>query len=262
MNVNELFDMMNNFGLYGVMQEMGLQGHELTQMKIIVLGAAAVIGLLLCLLGLKIVRVWAALTGLVGGFAAGVTAGEMLGLNETGILIAGAALGIILAVLGAVLYRVGVFLLVFITVSCFCIYVINPRDWLFTAVCLGIGLAAGILAIWFVIVLTILSTSLFGAALAGTAVYYLLPVTGELILIALCAVFCIIGILVQLLLESRKQKKKNLKKAAEIREERSTANEVEKARAVMENLDKISDGDPEEEDLTIIELDEEESEEN
>ena len=43
MNVNELFDMMNNFGLYGVMQEMGLQGHELTQMKIIVLGAAAVI---------------------------------------------------------------------------------------------------------------------------------------------------------------------------------------------------------------------------
>ena len=86
--------------------------------------------------------------------------------------------------------------------------------------------------------------------------------TGELILIALCAVFCIIGILVQLLLESRKQKKKNLKKAAEIREERSTANEVEKARAVMENLDKISDGDPEEEDLTIIELDEEESEEN
>ena len=82
--------------------------------------------------------------------------------------------------------------------------------------------------------------------------------TGELILIALCAVFCIIGIFVQLLLESRKQKKKNLRKAAEIREERSTANEVEKARALMENLNQISDED----DLTIIESSDDESEEN
>ena len=66
----------------------------------------------------------------------------MLGLNEMGILIAGAVSGIILAVLGAVLYRVGVFLLVFISVSCFCIYVINPQDWILAAVCLAIGLLA------------------------------------------------------------------------------------------------------------------------
>ena len=262
MNVNELFDITENIGLQGVMQEIGIQLHDLTETKTLILGVAAVIGLLLCLLGLKLVRVWAALIGLACGFAAGITAGRLLNLNELGVLITGAVLGIILAVLGGVLYRVGVFLLVFITVSGFCIYVINPREWLSASVCLAIGLVAGILAIWFVIIFTILATSLFGGMVSGTAVYYLLPVTGEVILIALCAVFCIIGILVQLLLESTKQKKKNLEKAAEIREEKSTANEVEKARAMMENLDKISDEDLEEDDLMIMDLDDENSEKN
>ena len=88
MNVNELFDIMWNSGLTGLMQETGIQGDALAQIEVIVLGTAAVTGILLCLLGLKIVRVWAALTGLASGFTAGVTAGTMLGLNEMGILIA------------------------------------------------------------------------------------------------------------------------------------------------------------------------------
>ena len=52
-----------------------------------------------------------------------------------------------------------------------------------------------------------------------------------------------IGVLVQLLLESKKRKKQSLKKAAEIRNTHSTENEVEKARAMMENLDQISKED-------------------
>ena len=49
------------------------------------------------------------------------------------------------------------------------------------------------------------------------------------------------GVLVQLLLESKKRKKLSLKKAAEIRDTQSTENEVEKARAMMENLDSITE---------------------
>ena len=191
-------------------------------------------------------RVWAALTGLILGFAGGLTAGGMLGLNETGMLIAGGVLGIILAVLGAVLYRVGVFLTVFASAAGVSVYLIAPQDWIWSLVCVAIALAAAILAIRFVAVLTIIVTSVGGAAAAGTAIYYLLPVTGSLIHIALCVVICVIGILVQLLLESKKQKKRSLKKAAQIREEKSTANEVEKARAMMENLDKMSEDNDEE----------------
>lgn len=246
MNVNEIFDVIRNFNLSGIIRELGAEEHVLTQPEMIGLAAAAATGLLLCLLGLKIVRVWAALTGLILGFAGGLTAGGMLGLNETGMLIAGGVLGIILAVLGAVLYRVGVFLTVFASAAGVSVYLIAPQDWIWSLVCVAIALAAAILAIRFVAVLTIIVTSVGGAAAAGTAIYYLLPVTGSLIHIALCVVICVIGILVQLLLESKKQKKRSLKKAAQIREEKSTANEVEKARAMMENLDKMSEDNDEE----------------
>lgn len=284
MDVNELFDAIRGIDLNGVIREIGRDTHILTQTEIIALAVTAAVGLLICLLGLKIIRVWAALTGLIFGLAVGVTAGGLLGLNGTGVLITGGVLGLILAVLGAALYRVGVFLTVFVLAGSISTYLIVPQDWIGAAVCLAIGLVAAILAVRFVVALTIIVTSVYGAAIAGTAIYHLLPVTGDVILIVLCVVICIIGILVQLLLESRKQKKKSLQKAAEIREEKSTANEVERARAMMADLGEMPDGETtddgsssekfqeeefdeedefEEDDMTIIEYDTEDlSEEN
>lgn len=243
MDGKELFDTIREIDLNGVIREIGRDGHALTQTEITALAVTGILGLLICLLGLKIIRVWAALTGLAFGFALGVTAGGLLGLNGMGMLITGGVLGLILAVLGAALYRVGVFLTVFVSAGSVSTYLIAPQDWIGTAICLAIALVAAILAVRFVAALTIIVTSIYGAAIAGTAVYHLLPLTGDAILIALCVVICITGILVQLLLESRKQKKKSLQKAAEIREEKSTANEVERARAMMDNLDDM----PEEE---------------
>ena len=243
MDGKELFDTIREIDLNGVIREIGRDGHALTQTEITALAVTGILGLLICLLGLKIIRVWAALTGLAFGFALGVTAGGLLGLNGMGMLITGGVLGLILAVLGAALYRVGVFLTVFVSAGSVSTYLIAPQDWIGAAICLAIALVAAILAVRFVAALTIIVTSIYGAAIAGTAVYHLLPVTGDAILIALCVVICIIGILVQLLLESRKQKKKSLQKAAEIREEKSTGNEVERARAMMDNLDDM----PEEE---------------
>ena len=107
------------------------------------------------------------------------------------------------------------------------------------AVCAGIALIAAILAVKFVTVMTIFATAVCGAVTAGPAVYYLIPETGagHILSIVLCAVFGALGVWVQLLLESRRRKKKNLEKAAEIRAEHSTANEVERARAMMDELD-------------------------
>ena len=270
MDVNELFDAIRGIDLNGVIREIGRDTHILTQTEIIALAVTA------------------AVTGLIFGLAVGVTAGGLLGLNGTGVLITGGVLGLILAVLGAALYRVGVFLTVFVLAGSISTYLIVPQDWIGAAVCLAIGLVAAILAVRFVVALTIIVTSVYGAAIAGTAIYHLLPVTGDVILIVLCVVICIIGILVQLLLESRKQKKKSLQKAAEIREEKSTANEVERARAMMADLGEMQDGETtddgsssekfqeeefdeedneedefEEDDMTIIEYDTEDlSEEN
>lgn len=237
MDVNELFDAIHEIDISGAIRKTGMGSHVLTQTEIIALVVTAVFGLLFCLLGLKIIRVWAALTGLLIGFVVGVTAGGLLGLNGTGMLIAGGVLGMLLAVLGAVLYRVGVFITVFVSAGSVSAYLIAPKDLIAGVICLVIALAIAVLAVRFVAVLTIIVTSVWGAAIAGTAVYQLLPVSGNVIHIILCVIICIIGILVQLLLESGKQKKKSLRKAAEIQKEKSTANEVERARAMMENLD-------------------------
>lgn len=243
MNVNEIFDTIQNLDLREMVQKLGEENHILNTTEIIILAAAAVIGILLCMFGLKIVRVWAALTGLAAGFAAGAAAGSMLGLEEAGILIAGGVLGIILAVLGAALYRVGVFLLVFFSAAGFSMGLVNPQNWIAAAVCLAVSFVLALLAVRFITVLTIIVTSLCGGLIAGSAVYYLLPVDQDVLLPVLCVAFCVLGIIVQLLFESGKQKRINLKKAEEIRNEKSTANEVEKARAMMDDLDETPDDD-------------------
>lgn len=274
MYVNEIFDTVRNFDLEGNIREIGAEDHVLTQPEITGLAVAAVLGILFCMFGLKIVRLWAALIGFTLGFAGGTAAGALLGLNETGVLIAGTVLAVLLAILGGILYRTGVFLTVFVSAAGIGIYLINPQERLTGAICLAIAFVAAILAVRFVVVLTIIVTSVFGAVTAGTAVCFLIPLSGNIIRIVLCAVICAIGIFVQLLLESGKQKKRNLKKAEEIRKERSTENDVERARAMMENLDKMpeesdaemsednEEEDLEDNDLTIIELDDESGSEN
>ena len=159
----------------------------------------------------------------------------------------GLSAGIVLEALGAALYRVGIFITVFVSVSSFCTQVIRPDSSILFAVCAAAGLVAAILSVKFTEVITILATAALGAVMGGTAVYHMLAVRGEIIHILICAAFAVAGIMIQLLLESKKRKKKSLKKAAKIREETSAANEVERARAMMEDLDSISSDNVEEE---------------
>ena len=209
--------------------------------NIICLAVLAAVGLLLCLLGLKIVRAWAALAGLAAGFAGGAAAAYYLGLDGTGILIAGAAAGIILAFLGAFFYRFGVFLTVFISTCVIYAQIVQPDELLVAAAGLAAALVAAVLAVIFVEAITVIVTSVCGAVLAGTSLYQLIPVRGRLFSILLCVVFAAAGIIVQLLLESKKRKKKNLQKAAEIREMHSAENDVERARSLIDDFDKMPD---------------------
>ena len=241
MNMNEIYETLQGISLSDIsaaLSRLDESGHALTQTELIWLAAAAAAGLLLCLFGLKIVRFWAAVLGLGAGFFVGFAAGEAAGAGAAVCVGAGLAAGILLAVLGSVLYRVGIFVTVFLSVSLFCFHLVNPENWILAGICQAIGLIAAILAMKFLEIITILATVLLGAVTAGPAVSYLLPDTGmdSLIRIALCAVFGALGVLVQLLLLSKKRKKQSLKRAAQIRQEASTANEVERARAVMDDL--------------------------
>lgn len=237
-NVNEMLERLQNYIFGELASGVGIEHHVLTQNAVAVLAATIVIGLLIGFLGWKIVRVWAAAAGFVLGFILGVLISAFAGLSGTGVLAAGVITAVVLAVLAAVLYRVGVFLIVFLSVCSLAIQILNPQNGILLAVCLVIALVAAILSVRFVSVLTIFVTGIYGAVVAGTAVYELLPVRGELIRVLICIILAAGGIAVQLLLESRKQKKASLKKAEQIREENSTANDVERARAMMDDFGK------------------------
>lgn len=244
MNMNTIYETIQGINLPDIsaaLSELEQRAHELTQTEMIGLAAAAAAGLLLCLFGLKVVRLWAALMGLTAGFFAGFSAADAAGADAVICMTAGIAAGIILAILGSALYRLGVFLTVFLSVSLFCFHLMTPDNRMLTGICLVIGLVAAILSMKFLEIITILATALLGAVIAGPAVCWLLPATGMdwLVRIVLCTLFGALGVLVQLLLESKKRKKQNLKKAAEIRQETSTADEVERARAVIDDLDSM-----------------------
>lgn len=238
MSVQEI---MGNWNFSFAIGEVLKNGTALNGQETAVAASAAVAGLLICLLGLKIVRVWAALFGFAAGFLAGTMAADMAGLTLAYDWIPGVVTGAVLAGLAAGLYRFGIFVTVWASAGLGCAYLIGPDDPVSVLICTAAGLIAALLTVKFKEIVTILFTAVFGALTAGVAAAFLITDGSELVFGITAAVSLIAGILVQLLLESKKRKRASLKKAEEIRKTHSTANEVERARAMMENLDRLDE---------------------
>ena len=241
MNVNDMIDTILNFDLDVVLAGLNESSHHLSQMEFISLIVITVGAVLLCLTGLKLVRFWSVLAGLSAGCAAGIAVGAIAGLDQTIALAAGAGVGLVLAVLGAWKKQIGGFVTVAVLVFVVSVHLMKPQDFIIYGICAGIGLVCALLSIKFHNFMLIAASSVFGAMAAGSSIFYLQPYKNGMIHVALCVAIGALSIWIQLLLESGKRKKKNLLKAAEIREEHSTENEVEKARALVENLDEFDD---------------------
>lgn len=217
------------------------KNQSVNQTDMIILAVIAAVGVLFCFLGLKMVRFWAAIFGLLVGVAGGFYLSVYFGLEGYVPLIIAGVAGIILAVLGVGFYRAGVFLVGWILGIAGSAYAMQPKDWKMALICVAIGLVIGLITLKFAEPVTILVTSVFGGFFAGQAAYIMLPVTNHIIGIAIIIVLVILGIIIQFLLESRKRKRLHLKKAEEIRNKNSVENEVDKARAMMENLEREPD---------------------
>ena len=241
MNVNDMIDTILNFDLDVVLAGLNESSHHLSQMEFISLIVITAGAVLLCLTGLKLVRFWSVIAGLSAGCAAGIAVGAIAGLDQTIALAAGAGVGLVLAVLGAWKKQIGGFVTVAVLVFVVSVHLMKPQDFIIYGICAGIGLVCALLSIKFHNFMLIAASSVFGAA--GSSIFYLQPYKNGMIHVALCAAIGALSIWIQLLLESGKRKKKNLLKAAEIREEHSTENEVEKARALVENLDDFDELD-------------------
>ena len=207
----------------------------------IALIVTTVIGIFLSMFGLKMIRLWSALLGLVAGAGIGFAVTELAGLEP--MIVVGATIGggIVLAFLAGFFYRFGIFLLALLSGTYIAILFVNPQDWIFLGVCLAIGIVISLLAMKFVEPIMIVVTSIIGGVLAGDAIATLAELDNPIFRYGIMVLVAIVGGIIQFTLESGKRKKKNLKKAAEIREQNSTENEVEKARAMFDDTILLDD---------------------
>ena len=171
------------------------------------LAAAVVVGLLVCFFGLKLVRILGTLMGFFAGAAIGAAAGLIIGLE--GMAFAGIVLGagIVFGLLSWFLYRVGVFLLVLAQVSGL-VLTLLPGSWISAVVALAAGIIVAILSVIYVELcnhsdgdLWRLTAGTNIAALAG-----LDAMTWSGIGIVIGAVIAVIGIIVQFMMHSRKDR--------------------------------------------------------
>lgn len=243
MDGNAWMNLLQNLELDKGLEALEAQSAAMSTSFMIGTGIAIAVALLWCFFGLKLIRIWSAVLGLGVGVVIGVLAAGAFRLDSTLVFVAGAVVGILLAVLGAVFYKGGIFLVAWVLGSSAGILLLQPQDWKVALGCAGAGLVAALLTIWLAEPVTMILTGLYGAFTAGTSISLLLPLESPFLRPAIIAVLAVLGITVQFLMESGKRKRRYLERARRIREENSTENEVEKARAMMEELDQLPDAE-------------------
>ena len=238
-------DMINEIGrwlqekevLPTALERLGM-ADKLAEIVLISLGITVLLGILSCFFGLKLARFWSFLTVFVIGTGAAAAVAMQITSDETLSGIIGLAAGIILAIVFAILKRAGMFVTAFVLGAALSIYWLRPANLIWLLVCIGIGLVFALLTIKLFVPVLMLLTGVTGAVCISQAGTVLLGHAGvelERWMVTLAfAVLAVLGILVQFLMESGKRQKLHLKKAAEIREQNSTENEVDKARALLD----------------------------
>ena len=157
-----------------------------------------VLGILQCFLGYKIFKFWIAVCGfLIFGILGGLVSVFIIGSSGAGIFF-----GLLFAIGGAFIslkiYKVGVFTLC--GVMGFSLAYILTQS---IALSIFISLVVGILSLFFVKPVIILSTSVSGGFAAGMSLLIILKTDSDLARILLSVAFSIVGVLVQLALHKK-----------------------------------------------------------
>lgn len=206
-----------------------VSGNEMTiSIAVIVLAA------LTCFFGVKIFRIWMAVIGFFAGFIIGfyipVNALQLsIGVG----LIAGLILGIVLAIVSAKIYIVSVMFASWLFSVSALLVILQPKTWLWMLVCAGIGIIPALISLKFAEPMVIIATGLFGGITVAAKGAELLGFSEQIIVWIVGLVAACFGIMVQFILEGRKQGKKEVAAAKHIRSEKSIENEIEAARSLF-----------------------------
>ncbi len=206
-----------------------------SQMIFIVRIAAVVIGLIVCFLGLKLIRVLSAIAGLAVG--AGIGTAVVFGFQFSGTMIPVTILvcAVMVAVFAAAVRKLGVFLVVFLYTAGIVMSLRIPQIIILLAVCGGAALLMSVLSLIWTDPIVVVITGISGGLSAGISAAALLFAGGNIWLgYGIGAVLALIGIWTQFMVQSRKIGKKEKVYARQMRDQVSRESEVEKARRILE----------------------------
>ena len=196
-----------------------------------------VVGLLICLFGLKLMRLLAAIVGFVLGALAGA---------------------VIIGLLSIFLRKIGIFLLVLCYGFGVCAAVINPSSMIMYIICIGIAVVLAVLSVLYIEPIVVVVTGISGGLCAGMAATSLIGMEkNNLVGYGISIVLAVAGIIVQFMMHSRKIGKKEEVYSKKVKEEVSRESEVEKARMILEEdeEDEVSAQEESDDDIEIIEED-------
>ena len=207
---------------------------------------SAVIGLIVCLFGLKLVRFVNAICGLAVGAVLGILVAYLIQTDlKIGLAIVAAA-ALILTIMSAVFKKFGAFLLC-LSVALEVVGMFQMQNFTMLAVTGVAGIIIAVLTmIWFE-PLVIIVTSLSGGMGLGNAVAQMVGIKNPYITLGICAAGIAIGLIVQFMMKSREIGRREARHSRQVKEEISIESEIDRARSILDLYDEEEDEDEYEE---------------
>ena len=185
-----------------------------------VFAAVIAIGILIGFFGLKLVKVVAAFLGFLIGAGVGAGICALAGIEGIASVAVILVCAILLAVVSFLVYRLGVFVMIFICSMGVLAAVIPAQSSVITIVELAVALVLAILAAIFAEPMIIVITGIAGGFLAGPAILDLAGITDPSWLkYAAGAVLAFVGLMIQFMMQSSKIGKKERIKSEHIKEQ-------------------------------------------
>ncbi len=195
--------------------------------------AGVVIGLLICLFGLKLVRLLTALTGGIIGLGIGAVIAVVAGVEGIPFIAIMAVCAVVLAAVSFLLYRFGVFCMTFFISIAFIGALLPGNSLPIVITMYAVSLLLAVLSAIYVEPIVIVLTAVYGGIMVGTMAGRLANLDDWMGYVA-GAVIAVIGMVLQFTMQSRKVGKKERDYADEIKEKVSMELEVEKARNILD----------------------------
>ena len=188
----------------------------MTDISMIGFGVLLVFGVINCILGYRLLRFWMMLCGFIIGAGVGFGVAYSSGVTEKYMYAAiMVGIGILLAVIAFVSYKIGIFILGAGIGIGLGIYIFHPTSSLVFFFCLLLGAGLGVLAMRQAREVLIVGTSLLGGAMAGVSTAKLGGLSDFPYGLGMSAGFAILGMLIQFATNRRKDDDEELYENAE-----------------------------------------------